>query len=384
LSPPCGHGAFLVAAVERLLDAATRHARPVRELTRAIRAYDIDPAHVALTREAVTATLRARDVSARDARTLAEAWVREGDSLLTPLGATFDFIVGNPPYVRIEQLAPALQAEYRARYATLYDRADLYVAFIERGLKLLAPDGVLCFVCADRWVLNRYGAPLRALVARDHRVRCYLDLHDASPFESEVIAYPSIFALSRGRTERVFVGRLDRADAEECSAMRAAWRGETDTGAQAALHESWFEGDAPWVLASPEQLRALRDLEARFDLLEADGSTRVGIGVATGCDRVFIVDADANIEPERLVPLVMRSDLQHGRIGDARRRVINTFRDDGAAIDLRAWAPARGVARPEPRGRTRAARRAEEPGRVVSNDRPGVPRARHDAQAVDS
>lgn len=336
LEPACGHGAFLLVAVERLLDAATHHTRPVRELTRAIRAYDIDPEHVALTREAVTATLRARGVSARDARTLAEAWVREGDTLLTPLGATFDFIVGNPPYVRIEQLAPALQSEYRARYATLYDRADLYVAFIERGLKLLAPDGVLCFVCADRWVLNRYGAPLRALVARDYRVRCYLDLHDASPFESEVIAYPSIFALSRGRTERVFVGKLERADPEECSAMRAAWRGETGTGAQAALHESWFEGDAPWVLASPEHLRALRDLEARFDLLEADGSTRVGIGVATGCDRVFIVDADADIEPERLVPLVMRADLHDGRIRDARRRVINTFRDDGTAIDLKA------------------------------------------------
>ena len=319
LEPACGHGAFLVAAVERLLDAATRHARPARELTRA----------------AITATLHARGVSARDARSLTEAWVREGDTLLAPLAASFDFIVGNPPYVRIEQLAPALQAEYRARYATLYDRADLYVAFIERGLKLLAPDGVLCFVCADRWVLNRYGAPLRALVARDYRVRCYLDLHDASPFESEVIAYPSIFALSRGRTERVFVGKLDRADPDECSAMRAAWRGEPKTGAQAAHHESWFEGDAPWVLASPEQLRALRDLEARFELLEADGDTRVGIGVATGCDRVFIVDADADIEPDRLVPLVMRADLQSGRIRDARRRVIHTFRDDGSVVDLK-------------------------------------------------
>lgn len=337
LEPACGHGAFLVPAVERLLDAAERTRRPYDALSDAIRAFDIDPAHVAESRRTVAALLTARGVPGTRARALTKAWITEGDFLLASLPRTFDVVIGNPPYVRIEQLSPVLQAEYRRRYATLYDRADLYVAFIERGLRLLGSSGVLSFVCADRWVSNRYGAPLRAMIADSFRVNCYIDLHDASPFESEVIAYPSIFSLSPGRSERVFVGRLTSASPDECARLWAARQGEVDAGADAVFYEAWFKGDAPWVLGSPAHLRALRDLEARFQPIEADGETRVGIGVATGCDKAFIVGADADVEPDRLVPLVMRADIEAGRIRDGRRRVINTFRDDGGLVDLREY-----------------------------------------------
>lgn len=334
LEPACGHGVFLVSAVERLLDAAARTLRPFDALEGAIRAFDIEPAHVAASRRAVEAALTARGVPELRARTLAEVWVVEGDFLLAAFPRAFDVIVGNPPYIRIEQLSPLLQAEYRRRYATLYDRADLYVAFFERGLNLLGPTGVLCFVCAVRWISNRYGAPLRAMIADRFRVNCYIDLHDASPFESEVTAYPSIVSLSPGPRERVFVGRMETASAEECAQLWAARSGESLPGAEVAFYDTWFAGDAPWVLGSPAHLRALRDLEARFEPLEADGQTRGGIGVATGCDRAFIVDAAADIEPDRLVPLVMRADMDAGRIHDARRRVINAFGDAGGLVDL--------------------------------------------------
>ena len=74
--------------------------------------------------------------------------------LLANLPSYFDFVVGNPPYIRIEQIAPELQREYRRRYSSLFDRADLYVAFIERSLDLLGDEGVLSFICADRWIAN--------------------------------------------------------------------------------------------------------------------------------------------------------------------------------------------------------------------------------------
>jgi hypothetical protein len=87
-------------------------------------------------------------------------------------------------------------------------------------------------------------------------------------------------------------------------------------------------------VTSPEQSEILRLLEAKFDPIEKGGVAHVGIGVATGCDDVFIVDKDADIEPERLLPLVMRDDIDQGRIRDARRYVINAFRDEGGVVDL--------------------------------------------------
>ena len=101
-------------------------------------------------------------VAAAKARALAAAWLRHADFLLADELPPADYVVGNPPYVRIEQLAPVLQAEYRRRLTSFYDRADLYVAFMERSLKLLSPAGTLSFICADRFTRNRYGAPLGA------------------------------------------------------------------------------------------------------------------------------------------------------------------------------------------------------------------------------
>jgi AcrR family transcriptional regulator len=59
-------------------------------------------------------------------------------------------VIGNPPYVRQELIPDVLMAEYRRRFATIYDRADIYVPFIERSLSVLAPGGCLGFICADR------------------------------------------------------------------------------------------------------------------------------------------------------------------------------------------------------------------------------------------
>lgn len=336
LEPACGKGAFLVPAVRRLLSVAQREGRNPSELSSNIVAYDVAPEHVESSRSAIAAVLRSEGgMTARSARTLAERWVRQGDFLLAA-AEPFDVVVGNPPYVRIEQLSPALQTEYRQRYPSLFDRADLYVAFIERGLDLLKPGGVLSFICADRWILNRYGAPLRRKVSEKFKVHAYIDLHHASPFESEVIAYPAIFALGPGKTGEVLVASMMQANDEECEVFRQALAGKkvAHPGVAIASHASWFQGDEPWVLNSPKHLEALRALESRFETIEADEQTRVRIGVATGNDRVFIVQEGLDVEPDRLVPLVMRADIERGQIKDARRFVLNTFDDQGKVIDL--------------------------------------------------
>lgn len=337
LEPSCGHGAFLVPVVERLMTSAKANGVEPEKLRDAVAAFDIEQTHVDLSRRAAVETLLRHDVAPAAAKALAEHWVRQGDFLLAPLRDGFDFVVGNPPYIRIEQLSPEIQSEYRRRYVTLFDRADLYIAFIERSLRLLGPGGVLSFVCADRWTLNRYGAPLRSLIATEFAVRTYVDLHRASPFESEVIAYPSIFAIAREPQENaVRVVTLDTASPEECEAIRQydVDRNASHEGVGISEYTTWFTDDEPWVLSSPTQLATLRKLEERFPMLEESGrSTSVRIGVATGNDRIYIVPVQADIEPDRLVPLVMRDDCRNGKIQDAGRRVINTFEEKGT-VDL--------------------------------------------------
>ncbi len=336
LEPSCGKGAFMVAAVERLLTVARRQGTDLLAIESPLLAFDIDESSVEATKAAVTTLLEANGVDAASAQELAGRWIHRCDFLLRHEARRFDVIVGNPPYVRIEQLSARLQSEYRARYRSLYDRADLYVAFIERALQLLSPSGVLSFICADRWTVNKYGAPLREIITGAFRVACYVDLHSASPFESDVVAYPSIFSVTAGSGGPVQTCTLATASREECEAVlpSLAAGAPLSHGLTIATYESWFSGTEPWIITSPKHLSTLRSLESRFISIEATGKTRIRIGVATGDDKVYIVDETADIEPDRLVPLVMRSDIDHGEIKDAGRFVINTFRDDGGLIDL--------------------------------------------------
>ena len=336
LEPSCGTGAFLIPAVRRLIRSMRGHGRKSSELASCLLAFDIDLGHIEQTKRVVEAALNEEGIDNGTVKSLAARWIRHEDYLLAPIEVgSFDAVVGNPPYIRIEQLAPELQAEYRHRYESLYDRADIYVAFIEKSLEMLAPTGTLSFICADRWTLNRYGAPLRRLISERFRVKSYIDLHQASPFESEVIAYPSIFAITPGRNQGAALARMTTASPEECASLVKQLRNPKRAESTMLSHyPAWFVGEEPWVLSPPEHLKALRELERRFATLEADGRTKVRIGVATGNDASYIVGDYTDIEKDRLVPLVMREDIEAGRLKNSRRFVINTFDAHGRVIML--------------------------------------------------
>jgi hypothetical protein len=151
-----------------------------------------------------------------------------------------------------------------------------------------------------------------------------------------VVAYPSIFSIGEKFTQSIRVARLQSASPEECQRIGQSLLSDHLPPDELAVHEytSWFGGADPWILGSPRHLLALRDLERRFAPLESDGETRIGIGVATGNDKLYIVDDCADIEKDRMVPLVKREDISMGKIVSAGRCVINTFADGAGTIAL--------------------------------------------------
>ena len=74
---------------------------------------------------------------------------------------------------------PATAASYQASYQTMVGRADLDFAFYEAALTQLRPNGVCAFICADRWMLNQYGAELRRLITSADAVDTVIELHQA-------------------------------------------------------------------------------------------------------------------------------------------------------------------------------------------------------------
>lgn len=342
LEPSFGGGDFLLPAVARLLAAWCGHGAggsPFDALRDAIRAVELHRDTFQATRCALVEFLKAADVGVQAANRLADAWLMQGDFLLAPLEGRFDYAVGNPPYVRQELIPEALLREYRARYATIYDRADLYVPFIERSLGLLVPGGTLGFICADRWMKNRYGAPLRKLVADQYHLRVCVDMTGSDAFHSEVAAYPAITVIRREPGGPTRVAHCPEIGAAPLARLSALLDMASPLAAGGGVHElhDVVAGESPWLIESGDQLALLRRLEKQFPLLEETGC-KVGIGVATGADKVFIADyAALDVEAECKLPLVTTRDIQSGEVQWHGQGVVNPFGDAGGLVDLAAY-----------------------------------------------
>lgn len=86
--------------------------------------------------------------------------------------------MGNPPYVRLEDVPDERMAAYRDACSTMGGRADLYIGFYETALRSLTPHGHLGFICADRWMRNQYGRQLRRMVTSHFSMDLTLAMHD--------------------------------------------------------------------------------------------------------------------------------------------------------------------------------------------------------------
>ena len=340
LEPSFGSGDFLLPAVRRLLDSAQRDGKKADELENAIRAVELHRETFERARQAVVATLREHDVGGMDSEALADAWLINGDFLLENLDGHFDVVAGNPPYVRQELIPVALLTEYRRRYKTLYDRADLYVPFIEQSLRLLKPGGALGFICSDRWMKNRYGGPLRSMITTGYSLKYYIDMVGTNAFQSDVIAYPAITVIERSPAACVRMAHRPEVSSASLNDLRSRITG-SPRHFNGTVVEAPFaiSGSEPWLMEADARpsLDLVRRLESDFPSLEEAGCN-VGIGVATGADKVFIGQMDElDVENERKLPLVMTRDIQDGVVNWRGFGVVNPFEEDGKLADFAAY-----------------------------------------------
>ncbi len=317
IEPAAGDGAFLGPMIERLVKSCQKLGRSLSECQNSLLAYELDEKSAARARAVVQELLKDHGAKSPLAKRLADAWVVNGDYLLDVDTRQADFIIGNPPYVRLEDIPEETASVYRSAYPTMRGRADLYVAFFEAALRELKMGGVCAFICADRWMRNQYGAELRQLISSAYSVEILLSMHHANAFDDDVDAYPAITVIRYTTQRSTIVASADQ-DAEHVQPGRLATTLQTTSqailphGIHRAVVHTWFKGSDPWPCHSPEQLALLRRLEDQFPPLEMNA--KVGIGVATGNDRVYITTDAELVEPSRLLKLALAKDLTGGTV----------------------------------------------------------------------
>lgn len=325
LEPSCGNGEFVVAIAKRLIGG--RENNPTKDqLLGKILAIDLVGDSVELAKARVGELLINYGYSKKDKDALLNDWFLRADFLLEDIKLDFTHVIGNPPYVRVENIPKRLLSEYRKIFSTMTNRADLYIPFFEKALSLLVDGGKLTFICTDRWTKNIYGTSLRKLISEKYSLELFLEIYGANAFESNVMTYPAITQIAKTDSDRTVL--ITEPSFTHREAMEAL---EAINGKSSRIHvrKGIVDGGSPWLLATFEQKALIRKLESEYPALE-EASCRVYIGAATGANKIYIVHApDVDVEKSRLLPVITANELRSGSIQWNGKYIINTYEKNG-------------------------------------------------------
>ena len=313
IEPAAGDGAFAISIINRLHASSLEFDFSFQEALSNLKFFEFDWNMVNLLNERITARLNQLSVG------LPKSLITQQDFLLSVTGKC-DLIIGNPPYVRHENIPEKQKIEYRKRFASFTHRSDLYIAFYEKGLSLLKHNGILSYICSNRWLKNLYGRSLRNVIRLNYTIDEIIDLEGTCPFEEVVIAYPAITTIHKSsdrKQEKYYqihnISDLDRID-KDIQPVRTL---------NTRNFLNWFSYD-----------KTGRKYEIFLDSIENQGF-KIGIGVATGADKVFIrKDLESIVEKELLIPVLTSKDVKNNQLKWSGNFIINPFDNNGGLIDL--------------------------------------------------
>lgn len=126
----------------------------------------------------------------------------------------FDIVIGNPPYVRQENITPPLPSSpknykeklvntIKSKYGIrLSKRSDLYVYFYIHGLSLLNKKGTFCFITSNSWLDVKFGYKLQKFLLDRVKIKAIYDNSNVRSFkQADVNTVISLFSSITQNTE---------------------------------------------------------------------------------------------------------------------------------------------------------------------------------------
>ena len=331
LDPACGDGRFLAAVAQKIAEYS-----PPEHLKRNLsylHGWDLDEAALAVCRENLDAIADAANVSVTWNLRHCDALRQKPEAGLFGNGPGFDFVVGNPPYIRIQHLEQAQRKYLQMQYDFCKSGStDIYLAFFELAYALLNKTGVCAFITPNTFLYTEAARTCRAFFAETGTLRALINYGDVQVFDnattySAITVFDTLrhdtFVYEKAQAAQEFVrGTIPSSDLQQ-----NVWRltpGET--------------GNAPQIRTG----RKLKDI------------CRIHVGITTLCDKAFIfpVEPAENglvwaetklggrvlLEAELLKPIVKGSTLKSSDEPVTRRVLFPYQKNENGAYRIIAEA----------------------------------------------
>ncbi|MBB6090857.1 hypothetical protein HNR49_002243 [Halobacterium salinarum] len=220
----------------------------------------------------------------------------------------YDYVVGNPPYVRVQNLPDSQKHMMESLYSSTTGNYDIYCPFYERGLDWLQEGtGKLGFITPNQFMVTEYGEGLRQVMLDESRIKEMYDFRDSGVFE-DATNYPAIVILedepgedaredNEIRCVRVKANTDDESDRELDEEIIKAVRDQRGNPGYSDEFIDVFDypqgalaGEEYWPLMPPEELEVFEKLEQHADTTIGDATDAVFQGIRTSANKIYVVD----------------------------------------------------------------------------------------------
>lgn len=246
----------------------------------------------------------------------------------------FDVVIGNPPYLRVQSLEVGLKEYLGHNYLSAVSSYDLYVIFVEKGLRLLSKEGELAYILPHKFFQAKYGEGLRKIISAGKHLKKIVNFGDSQVFDG-ASNYTCLLFLAKEKSQEFSYTPVKDV---------RAWleTNNTEEGKISNVNLSSKE----WNFSLGKNALLLEKLN-RFPIRLENVTSRIFQGFKTSADKIYIVEeVDRNenkvkifsrqtekeywVESELFHPLVKGGDSRRYNLSMTNRLILFPYKiEDG-------------------------------------------------------
>jgi len=227
----------------------------------------------------------------------------------------FDVVIANPPYISFQQIDRSYKDIYKRLYNSARGKYDIYLLFIETGLKLLVDYGYLCYIVPNKFIRSGYGAGIKEVLLR-HDIKQIVDFNDLQVFD-DVTNYTCVILVGKNKDDTT-PSTLTFSNVKEIEVNE--FIGETLTIRQDNL------GSSVWVFGNSTELLLMDKIKKQKKTL-GDISKTITQGIRTGALQVFFNNVDLKFVESKKIEKGLLIPIHHGKNIKKYQSLINEEND---------------------------------------------------------
>lgn len=257
-----------------------------------------------------------------------EAKIQHSDSLLSlqkeslfsseSENEKFDILIGNPPYVRSQNLSENYVGLIKEKYPDITSgNFDLSIIFIEHAIRSLTDGGIGCYITTSKFMHSEYGKAICARLAKDVRILNIIDFKDSQVFPDHttyttVLTFTKLPAAKKFTVTHFPTGITSANDLNKSKTF--------------SLNTNILE-KFPWNLATDQAQSIIQKINNPNLPLISHLFPNILQGLRTGQNDVFVLkkDAETDLEQDLLRPFVGGEEIKRLFISREQYKLIYPY-----------------------------------------------------------